>query len=62
MGNDVDYRGMDRRVVARMVRKGILNDKEVEKGLKGLPDLAEKALPIETVFEETQGDFEDDEA
>ena len=60
MANDTDYRSMDRRVAARMVRKGLLSDKELEKGLKGLPDLADKALPVETVFEETS-DFDDEE-
>lgn len=53
--SDIDVTKLDRRVLARMLRKGALTEKELEKGLKVLPDRAEGAAPIETVFEETAG-------
>ncbi|MHB8419442.1 MAG: hypothetical protein ACYDCL_15310 [Myxococcales bacterium] len=53
--SDIDVTQEDRRVMARMLRKGTLTEKELEKGLKALPDRAAAAQPIETVFEETAG-------
>jgi nitrogen regulatory protein PII-like uncharacterized protein len=56
MSNEQDISKMDRRVVARMVRKNQLLERDVEKSLKTLADLADKSTVIETVFEETSGD------
>jgi hypothetical protein len=36
----------DVRVRERNLKKGVLNDKDVEKHLGGLPDVAEKAEPV----------------
>ena len=38
---------IDKRVVNRYVRKGIVEDKTYRDLLKDLPDLAEQALPVE---------------
>ncbi|HUB09542.1 MAG TPA: hypothetical protein VMB50_21235 [Myxococcales bacterium] len=52
---DVDLTKLDRRVLARMLRKGTITEKELEKALKALPDQADAAKSIETTFEETAG-------
>jgi hypothetical protein len=51
MANDTEPKDIDRRLVARMVRKGELSEREVEKSLKQLPDVADKAQPVETALE-----------
>jgi hypothetical protein len=43
----------------RYVRKGVLDEKEWEKHLKSLPDLADQALTVEASIEDD--DFDDDE-
>ncbi len=53
--SDIDVTKMDRRVLARLVRKGTLTEKELEKALKALPDRAADAAPIDTAFEESAG-------
>jgi hypothetical protein len=58
MADPIDAKVFDKRVAHRYVRKGILDEKEWEKHVKGLPDLAEKALPLEA---EMDGDELDDE-
>jgi hypothetical protein len=45
---------IDKRVVARYLRKGTLDEKEYERLLKALPDLADQALPVESEFEPTE--------
>ncbi len=56
MSSDLDIPKTDRRVVARMIRKNQVLEREVEKALKALPDLADKAAPVETIFEESAGE------
>ncbi|HYD41818.1 MAG TPA: hypothetical protein VEB43_13400 [Anaeromyxobacter sp.] len=58
MADPIETKLVDKRVAHRYVRKGILDEKEWEKHLKGLPDLADKALPLEA---EMDGDELDDE-
>ncbi len=48
---------VDKRVAQRYVRKGVVDEKDYEKHLKGLPDLAEQAVPIEASID---GDDLDD--
>lgn len=38
---------VDKRVALRYVRKGKLDEKEYDKYLKSLPDLADQAMPVE---------------
>ena len=58
MADPHDSKTLDKRVVNRYVRKGIVDDKEYEKHLKNLPDLAEQAAPVEASIE---GEDLDDE-
>ena len=48
--HDPPVRHLDRRVVERYVKKGLLDEKEYARLLKALPDLAEKAAKVETDF------------
>jgi len=49
---------VDRRVVLRYLRKGIVDEKEFASHLKALPDLADQAVPVEAALD---GDYLDDE-
>jgi hypothetical protein len=49
---------LDRRVVKRYVRKGVVDEKEFAAYLKALPDLEENALPVESAMD---GELTDDE-
>jgi hypothetical protein len=51
MADEIDRKLLDRRVAQRYLRKGVLDEKEYEKYLKGLPDLAEQAVPVESDLE-----------
>jgi hypothetical protein len=48
MAEEIDLKEVDRRLVARMVRKGDVSEREVEKALKQLRDVADKAAPVDT--------------
>ncbi len=48
---------VDKRVAQRYVRRGVVDEKDYEKHLKGLPDLAAQAVPIEASID---GDDLDD--
>lgn len=56
---DIENKLIDKRVAHRYVRKGLLDEKDWEKHMKGLPDLAEQALPLEASME--GDDFDDDD-
>jgi hypothetical protein len=51
---------IDKRVVNRYVRKGIVEDKTYRDLLKDLPDLAEEALPVEASMGHA-ADFDDED-
>lgn len=51
MAEQHDDRIIDKRVAHRYVRKGVLDEKEYEKHIKNLPDLAEQAAPVEASIE-----------
>ena len=51
MSDPIEVRLLDKRVAHRYVRKGTLDEKEYERILKGLPDLGERALPVEASME-----------
>ncbi len=57
---DTNSRQIDKRVAHRYVRKGILDEKDWDKHLKSLPDLAEQALPLEASMEGDALDDDDD--
>ncbi len=47
---EIPSRYLDRRVVERYIKKGLLDEKEYARHLKSLEDLAEKAGEVETEF------------
>jgi hypothetical protein len=61
MADQFENRQIDKRVVHRYVRKGIVDDKEYERFTKALPDLADKAMPIEASIEGEEADEGDAE-
>jgi hypothetical protein len=51
MADAIDPKLLDKRVAGRFIKKGLLNEKEYERHLKSLPDLADQAAPIEATIE-----------
>lgn len=60
MADPIDPKLLDKRVAQRYVRKGLLDEKEWEKHLKALPDLADQAVPVESDLDDVD-DLDDDE-
>lgn len=60
MADDTETKLLDKRVAQRYLRKGLLDEKDWEKHLKSLPDLASQAMPIESDLDEDDLDDEDD--
>jgi hypothetical protein len=58
MADPFENKQIDKRVVHRYLRKGLVDEKEYERHQKSLPDLAEQAMPIEASIEAE--DVEDD--
>lgn len=58
MADQPENKLVDKRVAHRYVRKGVLDEKDYEKHMKGLPDLADQAAPVEASIE---GEDLDDE-
>jgi hypothetical protein len=58
MADNIENKQIDKRVANRYVRKGVLDEKDFERHLKSLPDLAEQAMPIEALME---GEPDDEE-
>ena len=48
--DELSTKYLDRRVVERYIKKGLLEEKEYARLLKALPDLADKAAKVETEF------------
>ena len=62
MADPIETKLVDKRVAQRYVRKGVLEEKEWEKHVKNLPDLAPQALPLEASMEgDDLDDLDDDE-
>ena len=61
MADQFENRQIDKRVVHRYLRKGIVDEKEYDRFTKSLPDLAEKAMPIEASIEAEDADEDDAE-
>ena len=62
MAETYDIKLIDRRVVKRYVRKGIVDEKEYAAHLKALPDLADQAMPVESAMDGELDDDADEEA
>ncbi len=58
MADPLDNKSIDKRVAHRYVRKGIVDEKEYERYVKSLPDLAEQAMPVEASIEHDEVDDE----
>ena len=52
---EIPARYLDRRVVERYLKRGLLDEKEYHRYLKSLEDLAEKAGSVETEFTSVEG-------
>jgi hypothetical protein len=61
MADSADPKYLDKRTADRYLRSGHLDEKAYERHIKGLPDVAEKAVPIETLMLDDVDDFEDEE-
>ncbi len=59
MPDDTDRKLLDKRVAQRYIKRGRLDEKDWEKHLKGLPDLAGQAVPVESDIDDD--DLDDDE-
>jgi len=60
MADTPDSKYLDKRTAERYVRAGLLDEKAYERHLKGLPDVAEKSVPVETTMTDDE-DFDDEE-
>jgi hypothetical protein len=56
MADQPENKLVDKRVASRYVRKGVLDEKDYEKHLKTLPDLADQAMPIEVSMDSDDHD------
>jgi hypothetical protein len=61
MADNADPKHLDKRTAERYMRSGLLDEKAYERHIKGLPDVAEKAAPIETAMEGEDFDDEDED-
>jgi hypothetical protein len=59
MADQLENKVVDKRVAQRYVRRGVVDEKDYEKHIKGLPDLADQAAPVEASIEGE--DLDDDE-
>jgi hypothetical protein len=60
VADSLENKLVDKRVAHRYVRKGVVDEKDFEKHLRSLPDLADQAVPVEALMEGMEVD-EDDE-
>jgi hypothetical protein len=60
MADQPENKLVDKRVASRYVRKGVLDEKDYDKHLKTLPDLADQAMPIEVSMDSDDHDDLDD--
>ncbi|MCP3169674.1 RNA polymerase subunit sigma [Myxococcus qinghaiensis] len=61
MADTVDPKYLDKRTAERYLRSGQLDEKAFERHVKGLPDVADKATPVETFMDDDVTDDYDDE-
>ena len=58
MADTFENKLVDKRVVHRYVKKGLVDEKEFEQHVKKLPDLADQAVAVESEIEPGEGDDE----
>ena len=56
MADTMDPKHLDKRTAERYLRSGQLDEKAYERHIKGLPDVAEKAAPVETAMDDDDFD------
>jgi hypothetical protein len=61
MSDTMNPRHLDKRTAERYLRSGQLDEKVWDKHLKSLPDLADKAVSVDTVMEEDEAFDDEDE-
>ena len=61
MSEQSDNKLLDKRTAERYLRTGKLDEKVWDKHLKSLPDLAEKAQPVEASMGDIDDDYDDEE-
>jgi hypothetical protein len=61
MADPIDPRLLDKRVAHRYLKKGVLDEKEFERHVKGLADLGDRAVPIEASMDGDEIDDLDEE-
>ncbi len=54
MPDTLENKIIDKRVVRRNVRKGLLDEKDFDRHLKSLPDVADQAVPVESEVEHVE--------
>ncbi len=47
---DIEPKNIDKRIVERLMRIGLFDEKALDKSLKTLPDVAENAMPVDSVL------------
>ncbi len=62
MPDQFETKNVDKRVVQRYVKKGVVDEKDYEKHVKNLPDLADQAAPVEASIEGEDLDDDSDDA
>lgn len=60
MADTLDPKLLDKRTMERYLRTGLLDDKALERHLKGLPDVADKAATVETAIDADDADMDED--
>lgn len=61
MADTLDPKHLDKRTAERYLRSGQLDEKAYERHLKGLPDVAEKSVPVETAMDGEEFDSDEDD-
>jgi hypothetical protein len=62
MADQFENRHVDKRVVHRYLRKSVVDEKDYEKHLRSLPDLADQAIAVEAAMDgdpDAEGDAEE---
>ncbi len=52
MADTLDPKHLDKRTAERYLRTGQLDEKAFERHIKSLPDVSEKAVPVETLMDD----------
>jgi hypothetical protein len=61
MADTLDPKHLDKRTAERYLRSGQLDEKAFERHIKGLPDVAEKSVPVETAMDGDDFDTDEDD-